>query len=293
MGSDDVILALAAVFFVCLSYMLFDVGMLQLLKMRVTLPRVLRKEILSAVCMRDGLGGPPRHIAFIMDGNRRWAKRQGLRATDGHPRGGDRLLEVLQWCMDAGIDVVTIYAFSIENFKRSETEVESIMKLAKEHFDRMCEDGDLVQECEFRLRILGDRKRIPQDVRESMDRAIEATCHHRRRTLNVCFSYTSRDEMLTALDMAIRNRSGTQILDEIEVSRHLFTAENPELDILIRTSGDHRLSDFLLWQSSFSHLAFPKATWPEFTFYDFVNVLLEYYGLRSERHRMDVKMNLP
>eukprot|EP00183_Erythrolobus_madagascarensis_P001216 CAMPEP_0185848464 /NCGR_PEP_ID=MMETSP1354-20130828/3327_1 /TAXON_ID=708628 /ORGANISM="Erythrolobus madagascarensis, Strain CCMP3276" /LENGTH=343 /DNA_ID=CAMNT_0028548857 /DNA_START=111 /DNA_END=1142 /DNA_ORIENTATION=+ len=225
----------------------------------------------------------PRHAAFIMDGNRRWARIHGESDTAGHPRGSDKLMSALRWCYEADIEAVTVYAFSIENFKRPSHEVCSIMELAETKFGNMLQNSDVVHAYQFRVRVLGNLNRLNPKLRTVMRKAIRATEHYQKRTLNICFAYTARHEIARAIFLASAQTSEQfpsplrleSQLREREIERHLM-AEDSCPDVVVRTSGETRLSDFLLWQSAFAHVVFLPVLWPEFNVVHFLSVLLSY-----------------
>ncbi|KAK9687477.1 hypothetical protein K7432_014777, partial [Basidiobolus ranarum] len=144
-------------------------------------------------------GPVPRHLAFIMDGNRRFARKLSVKTVEGHTRGYHKLEEVLEWCLKLGVNTVTVYAFSIENFKRPKEEVDGLMKLAKEKLDYLCEKCDIINEHQVRIQILGKLDLLPSDVYEAAQRAMRLTAHNTKATLNLCFPYTSRDEIAASV----------------------------------------------------------------------------------------------
>ncbi|XP_062841682.1 dehydrodolichyl diphosphate synthase complex subunit DHDDS isoform X2 [Trichomycterus rosablanca] len=186
-------------------------------------------------------GPMPKHVAFIMDGNRRFARKKHVERQEGHTQGFDKLAETLRWCLNLGIHEVTVYAFSIENFKRSKEEVDGLMELAEEKFARL-----LSEQC----------------------------------FLNVCFAYTSRYEIANAVkEMAWGTEQGlikSSDVSEALLSQCLYTSSSPDPDLLIRTSGEVRLSDFLLWQTSHSCIVFQSVLWPEYTFWNLCEAVLQY-----------------
>uniref|UniRef100_A0A3B1IIS7 ditrans,polycis-polyprenyl diphosphate synthase [(2E,6E)-farnesyldiphosphate specific] n=1 Tax=Astyanax mexicanus TaxID=7994 RepID=A0A3B1IIS7_ASTMX len=186
-------------------------------------------------------GPMPKHVAFIMDGNRRYAQKRHVERQEGHTQGFDKLAETLRWCLNLGIHEVTVYAFSIENFKRSKEEVGGLMELAKEKF----------------LRLLDEQ------------------CF-----LNVCFAYTSRHEIANAVkEMAWGVEQGlikSSDVSEALLNECLYTSSSPNPDLLIRTSGEVRLSDFLLWQTSHSCIVFQSILWPEYSFWNLCEAILQY-----------------
>eukprot|EP00842_Homolaphlyctis_polyrhiza_P002788 jgi/Hompol1/350/HPOL_002475-RA len=216
------------------------------------------------------LGPIPRHVAFVMDGNRRFARRRSLSTGDGHKLGSKQLLETLDWCLKLGISVVTVYAFSIENFKRPKEEVDLLMKLAEENF------RDFVDR-----RILGRKELLPPSVRQAACRSMVQTRQNKNAVLNICCPYTSQDEMMVAVkDVICGVREGWIRDSDISVDlveRCLLTEESPPVDILVRTSGEARLSDFLLWQVARDcSVCFLDKFWPEFSFWDMLPILLRY-----------------
>lgn len=200
--------------------------------------------------------GPiPRHVAFIMDGNRRFANKVNLNSvTDGHVRGFDKLAEALQWCLDLGIDEVTVYAFSIENFKRQQNEVDTLMEMAREKFERLMEEKDRLNERGICIRMVGNWSLLPLDLQKCMANAMLLTKDNSRAILNVAFSYTSRDEMTDSVaaivDGVQRNELRPGDISDNLIRRCMYTGQSSDPDLLVRTSGESRLSDFLLWQVS-------------------------------------------
>ncbi|KAL3881697.1 hypothetical protein ACJMK2_028101 [Sinanodonta woodiana] len=232
-------------------------------------------------CERVLKSGPiPKHIAIIMDGNRRFAKKKSMDRAEGHLKGFDKLAETLEWCLNLGITEVTVYAFSIENFKRSKEEVDCLLELARQKFARLLEEKELIQKHEVCIHVLGNLSMLPRDLQELVADAVNLSKHNTRAVLNVCFAYTSRHE----ISIAIRELAeGVQVglLKESDISEELlekclYTNKSADPDLLIRTSGEVRLSDFLLWQSSFSVLAFVKVLWPEFSIWHFYASILHY-----------------
>jgi len=227
--------------------------------------------------------GPiPRHVGFVLDGNRRFARAHGSTSTRfGHYEGFRQLEKVLELCMQLGVEAVTVYAFSIENFKRSKEEVDYLMQLFREAFSEICDKNEVVKEYGIAVRFLGNLSYLPPDVADLARRAEEQTKNNTKRIFNVCCPYTSRDEITTAMRNSIKSvEQGKMRLRDIDdhvIEQNLFTAKSPPLDILVRTSGEIRLSDFLLWQCSKDcHIQFVKCYWPQFSLWRFLPVLLEY-----------------
>ena len=190
-------------------------------------------------------GGPvPRHIAFIMDGNRRYAREHGIEVAEGHRMGYSKLEEALRWCAELGVSAVTVYAFSIENFKRTSREVDDIMSLSKAKLHGMAAEDSIIQQQGIRVRIVGDLSRVSASLRAEMQHVMQMTQTNQRATLNVCFSYTSRNEIATASEqLAAACTQGK--LEPGDVSEHLLErclltspACCPPVDLLVRTSGE-------------------------------------------------------
>ncbi|XP_031567033.1 dehydrodolichyl diphosphate synthase complex subunit DHDDS-like [Actinia tenebrosa] len=225
-------------------------------------------------------GEIPKHVAIIMDGNRRFAKKVNCERSKGHEKGFEKLTEVLEWCFELGIPEVTVYAFSIENFKRSKEEVDGLMCLAKQKFERLLEEREMMDKHGVRVRVVGDLTMLPQDLQKSIAKAVSFSQHNTKATLNVCLAYTSRHEIAEAVKQLAE---GVQqgLLKPSDVSESLlekclYTHGSPHPDMLIRTSGEVRLSDFLLWQCSYSCLSFKKVLWPEFSVWNFYSSILSY-----------------
>lgn len=225
-------------------------------------------------------GNVPKHVAFIMDGNRRFAAKNNVQKVEGHSKGFDRLAETLKWCLDLGIPEVTVYAFSIENFKRSQEEVDGLMELARQKFQRLLEEKDKLKEHGVRIRVIGNLTLLPADLQALVAEAMQVTELHDKAFLNVAFAYTAREEMSSALaEVAAGLRAGNLQSDDVSeelISRCLYTSTSTEPDLLIRTSGETRLSDFLLWQVSYCCLYFTPVLWPEFSIWTLLKAVLYY-----------------
>lgn len=192
----------------------------------------------------------PRHIAFVMDGNRRYANSQHIRKIEGHSKGFDKLADCLRWCLDIGIREVTTFAFSIENFKRSEEEVTGLLDLAREKFSKLLLEGPKLKEHGVRIRVIGNISLLPDDLQKLISQTMLETETNDKLFLNVAFSYTSRDEITHSIEEILRHGDGMheddiseRLMDECLYSRH-----SPPPDLLFRTSGETRISDFLMWQ---------------------------------------------
>lgn len=308
--------------------------------------------------------GPiPQHVAFEMDGNRRYARGKRMETIEGHHHGFEALARVLEICYKSGVRVVTVYAFSIENFNRPQYEVDGLMQLAKVKLEQLTHHGDLLERYGAAVKVLGQRDLLRQDVLDVVDRAVDMTKGNKKAVLNICFPYTSREEMATAIRttvedymtppepkysafpasritqkilskqldekdekededealMTIRGTSPTpssqsdaddgtvsssttlppgspspphatrpaserrgmlknpETITAETINQHMYTADDPPLDIFVRTSGVQRLSDFMLWQShQDTHIFFLDCLWPEFDLHHWIPVLLEW-----------------
>ncbi|QIW99198.1 hypothetical protein AMS68_004716 [Peltaster fructicola] len=323
--------------------------------------------------IRSLKSGPiPQHIAFVMDGNRRYARARKLETVEGHNLGFEALARILEVCYKSGVKVVTIYAFSIENFKRSRYEVDALMDMAKTKLVQMAQHGEIFDRYGAQLNVLGDRSLLRPDVLKSIERAVQMTAHNNKAVLNVCFPYTGREEITHAVRETVRDFSSTpqkkpaakklfsetriqrniqtQYLSSVDehghddrpsddspqhnsdtdslehseldfstaslhapssrtshssspvlksqpttpypdpeniteesLSTNMYTYPAPPLDLLVRTSGVQRLSDFMLWQShQHTEIRFLECLWPEFNLWRFMPVLLEWqYNQRA------------
>ncbi|EGD77214.1 dehydrodolichyl diphosphate synthase [Salpingoeca rosetta] len=236
----------------------------------------LRKMVGAAV----KTGPVPQHVAFIMDGNRRWARRAKTETVAGHSMGFSTLKKTLEWCLDLGVHMVTVYAFSSENFKRSEKEVGDLMKLAEEKFIQLLNEEEMIHRLGVCVRVLGDVKRLPPSLQQAIGKAVDISKDNTRAILNVCFVYTAREEMaMAAHEITQAVQEGE--LYESDITEHLveqclYTNASPPPSLIIRSSGEVRLSDFLLWQGAYVHLAFSPVLWPDFSFWDLVKCFLQY-----------------
>ncbi len=225
----------------------------------------------------------PRHVALIMDGNGRWAEARGKNRLFGHKRGADSAREVIETARELGIEVITLYAFSSENWNRPEQEVSGLMSLLKGYLSsemhRMAQNG-------IRLRCIGDVARLPDGPREALLAAIAKTSHNREMTLNLALSYGARDEITRAVrcllaDCAAGKCDPENIFPE-DIAARLDTAGLPDPDLVIRTGGEARLSNFLLWQVSYAEMYFTDVMWPDFKKEQFLEAV-EKFGQRERR----------
>ena len=231
----------------------------------------------------------PHHIGIIMDGNRRYARQSGLLdVNEGHARGAEKLHEVLRWCYEFNISVVTVWGLSLDNLHRDAMEVKGLLDLLERKFRELARNED-VHHHQVKVRYIGKREQLPEDLKNAVLAAEEATAHYTRFVLNIAVAYGGREEITEAfrnylLDQARRGRSiedVTKDFDSDAIKSYLYTAGLPEPDLIIRTSGETRLSGFLLWQSAYSEYYFCDTYWPIFRKIDFLRALRSY----SQRQR--------
>ncbi len=227
----------------------------------------------------------PKHIAIIMDGNRRYSRIQGnIDVVKGHEIGVDTLEKVLDWSIELGIEIITAYAFSTENFNRTKHEVDGLMNLFVVNFKRLV-DHEKIHKNEVRVKVVGRTELLPDEVREAIEDAEKATAKYTKRCLNLAIGYDGRLEIIDSFKKIIKDvQDGKITVDDVDedlVSQNLYTEGIDDPNLIIRTSGEERLSGFLLWQSSYSELYFCETLWPELRKVDFVRAIRSY----QERER--------
>lgn len=219
----------------------------------------------------------PAHIAIIMDGNRRWAKRQGKSASYGHKEGAKTLEKIVRYANKIGLEYITVYAFSTENWKRAEEEVKALMMLLQSYLDDYSKRADTEN---IKVKILGDISALSEGMQKSIIKCMERTKNNTGVTFNIALNYGGRDEILKAIkQIAIKvkeNEIEPENITEEMVSENLYTKNEPDPDLVIRTSGELRLSNFLPWQSVYSELLFIDKNWPDFSEEDLDNAIIEY-----------------
>lgn len=229
-------------------------------------------------------GGIPRHIAFIMDGNGRWAETQGLPRVAGHRQGVSTVRRMVETGPEIGVKVMTFYTFSSENWRRPPFEVTALMQLLVEAIDRELQD---LKRNRVRLRVIGDLEALPLEPRRAMERAIADTASFDRLILVLALSYSARKEIARAINRAIA--AGVTSVDEESFAAYLDTAGLPDPDLLIRTAGELRLSNFLLYQLAYTEIVVKEKLWPEFGRADLFDCIRQYqsrerrFGLTSEQ----------
>lgn len=222
----------------------------------------------------------PKHVALIMDGNRRFSKLQGnLDVVKGHEMGVDTLEKVLDWSIELGIEIITAYAFSTENFNRPEHEVEGLMNLFVINFKRLV-THEKIHKNEVKVKVVGRTELLPESVKEAIHEAEESTKNYNKRLFNIAIGYDGRLEIIDSFKKIIKDvQDGKITIDDVDeelVSKNLYTEGLDDPNLIIRTSGEERLSGFLLWQSSYSELYFTDSLWPELRKVDFLRAIRSY-----------------
>jgi undecaprenyl diphosphate synthase len=230
----------------------------------------------------------PRHVAIVMDGNGRWAKKRFMPRFFGHKAGMDAVMKTVLNCADRGIDFLSVYAFSSENWKRPSEEVTGLMGLVlvgvAKYLGKLADQG-------VQIRIVGDRDLVSDRLRAAWEEAETLTRHNTRITLSVCFSYGGRWDIVQACRRAMREGVSPEALDEATLGRYMALAHAPDPDLFIRTGGEKRISNFLLWQSAYSEFVFTDCLWPDFGAAELDAALAEY--ARRDRRFGGVKEAAP
>ncbi len=208
------------------------------------------------------LGRIPHHVACVMDGNGRWAKERGLKRTDGHAAGEEALLDVVEGALEMGVGWLTVYAFSTENWRRPGDEVRFLMRFNESLLMRR---RDELNEKGVRIRFVGRRDwRVPKRLLNQIDEAVALTAANRRLTFTVAFNYGARAELVDAFRALAAEGVDPSSIDEAAVAKRLYDPEMPDVDLWVRTSGEYRMSNFLLWQSAYAEMVFTDTYWPAF-----------------------------
>lgn len=223
---------------------------------------------------------PLRHLAIIMDGNRRWAKERGLPSLQGHRAGYDNLKRIGDACLDRGIEVLSVFAFSTENWKRTEEEVGYLMDLLEQGLRSVL--AHFAQK-QTRIRIIGRREGLRPSVLSACEDAERETVANTRGTLCICLNYGGRTEIVDACKKLVQDGVPADQIDEAAIQRHLYWPDMPDPDLIIRTSGEERLSGFLLWQSAYSEIFWTQKHWPDFD-ETVLDEALETYATRERRY---------
>ena len=204
------------------------------------------------------VGSDLKHIAFIMDGNGRWAKARGKGREHGHVEGAKAFEKIVEYCDKIGLEAITVYAFSTENWKRPKDEVEKIMLLLERYLDRIM---SRLSEFDIRIKFIGSKAELSDKLRAKIEK-VEALTESRKRILNIALNYGSRAEITYAVNKLISERK-TNVTEE-DIGRALYTSESPDPDLIVRTAGEQRLSNFLLWQAAYAEFYFTDTLWPDF-----------------------------
>lgn len=228
--------------------------------------------------MNDNIKKTPQCVGIIMDGNRRWAKERGLTTLEGHKRGYEKLKDVVSWLKECGVRNSIFYAFSTENWNRAEEEVGYLMTLIK---DALVNDWEDLMKKNVRIRFIGQTERFSEDLQKEMKRAEEETAENTEGTIALALSYGGRAELVAATHKIIA--AGIHNVTEEDISKHMWTAGMPDPDMVIRTSGEQRLSGFLAWQSVYSELFFTETHWPALEKEE-LRRMLDEYARRKRRH---------
>ena len=234
----------------------------------------------------------PKHLAIIMDGNGRWAKKQGMLRVFGHEKGTKSVKQTVENCAKIGIEFLTLYAFSTENWNRPKIEVDTLMKLL---ISALKKELKTLQENNIKLNAIGNLDNLPSSVKKELQEVITKTEKNNRMTLTLALSYGARDEIINAVkiisEKVKNNIISTDAIDESIINQHLYTQNMPDVDLVIRTSGEHRISNFLLWQIAYAEFYFTDVLWPDFNEEELHKALISYqkrerrFGKTSEQIR--------
>jgi undecaprenyl diphosphate synthase len=233
----------------------------------------------------------PRHIAVIMDGNGRWAEERGLARTDGHHAGVDAVRKIVRAARDLGVSWLTLFAFSSENWNRPKLEVDELMTLPEEFFESELPDAI---ENGIRIQMIGNRARLPVHVLATLDRAIQATCENAAMRLTFALSYGGRGEIVEAVRRLLKDHDLDKLdpdsLDEKRFAQYLDDPELPDVDLLVRTGSERRISNFLLWQLAYAEIHVTDVMWPDFTREDLEAAILDYQSRERRYGRISAQV---
>ncbi|AFU68541.1 undecaprenyl pyrophosphate synthetase UppS [Psychroflexus torquis ATCC 700755] len=232
----------------------------------------------------------PKHVAIIMDGNGRWAKKQGLMRVRGHEKGTKAVRETVESSAELGIENLTLYAFSTENWNRPKLEIQTLMRLL---VSSLKDEIKTLQDNKIRLQAIGCIENLPTKAKKELKEVIEKTANNSRMTLTLALSYGAREEMIQAvkqISQKVKNNIiDSETIDESTINNHLYTRNLPDVDMMIRTSGEQRISNFLLWQMAYAELYFTETLWPDFRKENLFEAIYEYqkrerrFGKTSEQ----------
>lgn len=247
----------------------------------------LTSEVYEKVLLEQALSGAvPNHIGIITDGNRRYARNTGISENEGHIRGKEKLEEVLQWCMDVGVRVVTVYGFSTENFRRDQKEVEFLFRLINDAFLDLLEDKR-IYENKIRVKVIGEMQVLPEYLNETIRKVEESTKGFKEFRLNFALGYGGRAEIINAIKKMYheieQGKFSIEDVTEEKFREYLYDKNLPDPDLILRTSGEERISNFLLWQAAYSELYFSDVYWPDLKKIDFLKAIISYQN-RKRRY---------
>lgn len=217
----------------------------------------------------------PVHLAVIMDGNGRWAKQRGLKREAGHQEGAVSAKKITEYSLRAGIKYLTLFAFSSENWKRPLIEVNTLMNML---YEKLVQEKDLLIENDIKFQVVGDIDGLPGKLKKKIIETIEFSKNHKTMQLNLALNYGSRMEIVNAVKKIIADNIPAKKIDDNLLKKYLFTSDCPDPDLLIRTSGEMRISNFLLYQIAYSELYFTPVLWPEFRLKEFLKAIIDYQG---------------
>jgi len=234
----------------------------------------------------------PKHIAIIMDGNGRWAKLQGKMRIFGHEHGAKSVREVVEGCAELGVPYLTLYAFSTENWNRPKLEIKTLMKLLVKALKQEVEN---LMENDIKLNAIGDINALPPQTRKELTEVIHKSKNNKGLTVTLALSYGSRDELKNAViqicDKVKNNIISLEKIDESIINNHLYTHDLPDVDLLIRTSGEHRISNFLLWQIAYAEMYFTDTLWPDFKREHLFEAILNYQNRERRFGKISEQLN--
>ncbi len=217
------------------------------------------------------------HLGIIIDGNRRWARKRGLPTLKGHQQGYKRLMEIVRYGFKRGIDNISVFVFSTENWQRSKDEVNYLMRLV---YKMAVKDIDKLNEDNIKVKVLGSKERLSKKVIQAWHQAEEQTKRNTGGTLGVCFNYGGRQEIIDAANKAAK--ASNKVVNESDFAQYLYAPELPDLDLVVRTSGEMRLSNFMLWRAAYAELIFVNKLWPDFSKQD-LDKVISVYNQRNRR----------
>ncbi|WP_299046368.1 isoprenyl transferase [uncultured Polaribacter sp.] len=232
----------------------------------------------------------PKHVAIIMDGNGRWAKGQGMNRVFGHKNALTSVRQSIETAAEIGVEAITLYAFSTENWKRPKFEVDALMRLL---VNSLKKEYDTFQKNDVKVNAVGNIENLPQNAQKTLSEVIEKTKNNKRIVMTLALSYGSREEIVNAIKniskKVVNKELSLEEINENTINNHLYTFNLPEVDLMIRTSGEHRISNFLLWQMAYAELYFTDVLWPDFRREHFCNAIIDYqnrerrFGKTSEQ----------